>query len=904
MKLFFTLTGAIIAIFTQAQFTNVTAGYPFSLVGTSPQSGNGVSFYDYDKDGWDDLTIGQASNPIMVYHNDLGDYNIAATFPNTGDVKSILWIDYDNDGDADLFFTVMNQSAKLYRNDGEMVFTEVTSNLNLPITNGKSFGAAWGDYDNDGNADVYICNYSTQPGSHTNWLLHNNGDGTFTNVTNEMGVGDDYKPTYQCTFHDVDMDGLQDIYVVNDFGFGNQLYLNNGSGFTAAGADFNLDLEMEGMSISWNDLDHDMDWDVFITDNTEGNKLMMNEGGLFADIAASAGVQVNSTCWGSMWLDYDHDTHADLHVATSLLSVNNNQNYLFHNNGDLTFTDNSIMGDAQISFATAKGDKNNDGYWDFIVMKQYPAAVGLYQNDGGENHWAKIGLTGTVSNRDGIGAIIRHYAGGQQFMAGTFCGEGFMEQDSQYEILSLGSNEFIDSLTVTWPSGWVDRYYDLAADTFYALTEGETYAPIITNVSNQMLCPSGGEIELLAEQGDSWLWSDASEEQSYFVTEPGIYSCTIRHESGIVGVATYEVIQYDDLAVSSNITQPSCFGLNDGCISLIFDGEVSNVIWSNELSGTEICELAVGNYQATITAENGCDQTFFVDVTEPEILVLNTQSSSVCFGVTTNAVYEITGGTEPYELNWFEEDPDALSAGFYMVSVLDANGCEAFSQFEVVSYDVVEFNYFTDTICFNQTIELNYSVDAHGFDYTIDWNDLDPEQVTAGDYMIEVIDQNLCSLLVNIQMTESPQIILSSEIQNANNGDNGSVEIMITGGVAPYNIVWNGGEIQNPLTNIGSGDYTATITDAAGCESQIDAEVIDLLIDEESYNIMFYPNPANDFIILQSKAGTSWSIISSSGQICLNGLTDQDFERIDVSMLAAGSYIFNYASLSTMLIIK
>ncbi len=189
MKISLAIFGLLGVLITNAQFTNVTSNYGFFLSGTSPQSGNGVSFYDYDNDGWDDLTIGQANNSILVYHNDNGDYTLSMTFPNTGDVKQLIWVDYDNDGDSDFFFTVMNQSAKLYRNEGDQTFTDVTANLNLPISNGKSFGAAWGDYDVDGFVDVYICNYSSAPSSHTNWLLHNNGDGTFSDVTEFFGLG-------------------------------------------------------------------------------------------------------------------------------------------------------------------------------------------------------------------------------------------------------------------------------------------------------------------------------------------------------------------------------------------------------------------------------------------------------------------------------------------------------------------------------------------------------------------------------------------------------------------------------------------------------------------------------------------------------------------------------------------
>jgi hypothetical protein len=890
MKISLAIFGLLGVLITNAQFTDVTSNYGFFLSGTSPQSGNGVSFYDYDNDGWDDLTIGQASNSILVYHNDNGDYTLSMTFPNTGDVKQLIWVDYDNDGDADFFFTVMNQSAKLYRNDGDQTFTDVTANLNLPISNGKSFGAAWGDYDVDGFADVYICNYSSAPSSHTNWLLHNNGDGTFTNVTNEMGVGDDYKPTYQCTWNDVNLDGLPDLYLVNDFSYGNQLYLNNGVSFDAVGDIYNLDLEMEGMSICWNDLDHDMDWDVFIADNQPGNKLMLNEGGVYTDIAASAGVQVFSTCWGSFWFDYDHDTWDDMHIATSLLSVNSNQNYLFHNNGDLTFTDVSMAGDAQIAFASAKGDKNNDGFWDFIVMKQYPATVALYQNDGGANHWIKVDLNGTVSNRDGIGAIIRHYMNGEQHMTGTYWGEGFMEQDSQYEILSLGENAIADSITITWPSGWVDRYYNLDADTVYTFTEGETYSPIITNVSNQMLCPSGGEIELSAENAESWLWNDNSEAQSLFVTEPGIYTCIIKHPSGVSQEASYEVTVYDPLLVSEVLVTPSCFAETDGCITLSFDGVVNAISWSNDSVGAEMCNLASGNYIASITDEHGCQQEHVIELSQPEELMGNIVVDSVCFGETAAPVLTIYGGTEPYDINWNGSNPDSVEVGLHAITITDDHLCTTNVDYEVAAYPVIQFNYLNDTVCFNETIALSYEVDAFGMSYDIDWNEEDPLALTAGDHIFEIVDEHTCSLLVNVHLDANPEIVLSTVIQDAEGGDNGSVEVMISGGLAPYSIEWDNGSFDNPLLNVGSGEYLATITDDADCSAQITAQVIDISVDENDFEITLYPNPVNDELRLQTTAGNNWSIFDMEGRLMKSGMTNSLYTTIDVRNFAAGSY--------------
>ncbi|MFM7311282.1 MAG: CRTAC1 family protein, partial [Flavobacteriales bacterium] len=486
-----------------AQFTDISSPLGISLTGNTLQSGCGVSMVDFDQDGWDDLTVGQPMNAILAYRNVNGSYQLTHVFDNTGDPKAIQWLDFDNDGDLDFFHSVMNQTARRYRRDSNDTFTEITDSLHWPLANARTFGCSWGDYDKDGFLDVYVCNYNVLPSGPTNWLLRNNGQGAFENVTAIAGVSNGMRRSYQSSWIDFNLDGWLDLFVANDMGDRNELFINNGGvSFTAIGADVGLNTAMEGMSTNFNDVDADGDWDLFVSNNLAGNAFFLNAGDTMNNIAASAGVLVNSTCWGTLWMDYDHDGLDDLHISTSNLAVNSNQNVLFHNNGDSTFSNVSMPNDLQIVFASAKGDQNNDGWWDFVEMKQYPAAVALWQNNGGENHWLKFGLEGTVSNRDGIGAIIRYDYPGKSGMLTTHNGEGYLDQDSQYEIISLADHVQLDSLSVEWPSGWVDRYYALESDHLYHFTEGETFQVQILNATGHGICSEFGQVMLtVAEEG-------------------------------------------------------------------------------------------------------------------------------------------------------------------------------------------------------------------------------------------------------------------------------------------------------------------------------------------------------------------------------------------------------------------
>ncbi len=892
MKFYFTICLFILSMFSFGQFTDVTSQYNFILLGSTTQSGCGVSFYDYDKDGWDDLTIGQSNNDILVYNNNNGNYAVSFVFPNTGDPKQLTWIDYDNDGDADFFFAISTQSCKLFRNDGNNVFIDVTANLNLPITNGKSFGACWGDYDRDGWLDVYICNYSTGPNPHTNWLLHNNGNGTFSDVTVAMGVGNGFKPSYQSAWVDVNLDGLLDLYVVNDFSYVNELYINDGTSFIASGAAYNLNMAMEGMSNSWSDFDNDIDLDVFVSDNLNGNKLMQNNSGVMTNIASSAGVTVNSTCWGSLWMDYDHDGWDDLHVSTSNISINNNKNFLFRNNGNNTFTDVSLTNDNQIVFASAKGDKNNDGYWDFIEMKQYPSTVALYQNNGGANHWIKTGLTGTLSNRDGIGTVMTYYYGGQPHILHTFCGEGFLEQDSQYEILSLGTFTSIDSLIIKWPRGWIDRHYNLAADQFHAFVEGETFIATIENVSDHMLCPEGNSVVLIASAGTSYQWSNEQSSQSIEVYLPGIYSVTVTNESGIEALATYEVTMYSLREVLVEITQPKCNGSSDGCITLSSEsGGLNSILWSNNAEDSSNCDIPADNYSVLLVDANGCSRTMTFELDDPDSLLIILNADTACFNGTVAADIVVSGGTGSYSYDWGNSDPIQLTPGQHVLNVTDQNDCAASAGVVVEEFPEINFVFAGDTLCVGEFTTLTYEVSGVVDGYVIDWNGLNPQMVTAGNYLVSISNPNGCFAVASILIIQSPEMIISSQVQNAVDGNNGAIAVSVDGGISPYTFYWDNDSIANPLNGVGQGIYNVIVTDAAGCTAFHSANVVDVSVGEFVENYFIAPNPFHDKLNIRLGSPAVIAVYDIFGKIVFTSRTSSMTHVIETSGWCSGVYI-------------
>ncbi|MFM7726846.1 MAG: FG-GAP repeat domain-containing protein, partial [Flavobacteriales bacterium] len=329
-----------------AQFSQVIHG--IELTGMPSGHTSGVSWYDFDHDGWDDLTIGQGNDAILVLRNVNGVLTLVYAFPNTTQVKSIQWVDYDNDGDSDFFICAANAGCKLWRNDGALSFTDVSANLALPSAGDDAMGASWADFDRDGFLDVYVCNYFSE-----NWLLHNLGNGTFENVAHVVGVDNGSQPSYMSTWVDYNNDCLLDLYVANDLGFPSEMFENNGTGFTAVGSTIGLNVSIEAMGLCWSDYDNDLDLDVYITNVASGNRLMRNDGGVFTNVAFESGAAVQALSWGCMWMDIDHDTYDDLHVLTQAPLVNQNINFLLKQQSDHSFTNISMLADMGNSFTSA-----------------------------------------------------------------------------------------------------------------------------------------------------------------------------------------------------------------------------------------------------------------------------------------------------------------------------------------------------------------------------------------------------------------------------------------------------------------------------------------------------------------------------------------------------------------------
>jgi hypothetical protein len=688
-------------------FTRVTGQIGVFMNMSGALYGSGVCVYDINDDGWDDITFIVPNDSVVVYLNQQGVFTPHRIVRAPGQQQHGVWADYDNDGDADLYVTVFIGVSRLFRNDGNLQLTDVTAESGMVMNaQAMTYGAAWGDLDADGWLDLYVANYNTfQPIS--NWFYHNNGDGTFTEMAQALNIHHGLSYHLQPVFVDFNHDGLEDIYVINDRPPLDALFRQNANGtFSEIASAAGINTIANSMSASVCDYDNDNDFDFFVTNSfPETSFLWRNNGDeTFTNVAAQTGTSVNMSGWAALWIDHDHDLNDDLMVTTGSGIPQPAYNYMYHNNGDGTFSQ-EIFFAAQMSpyesFTIGKGDFNNDGYYDMLLGNGTGYQSQVYYNNGGPNHWLKLDLRGVQSNRDGVGTRVDYWLGGSQYTDYTLCGENYMSQSSRYLILSLGAHTVVDSLRLQWSSGQEDWYYALQADRFLRMIEGEEFASL-PDGSAYGFCPAEPAV-ITAPEGVSWLWSTGDTTQVIAVDEPGLYWCEISYGNGSVRQTEWaNAFLLPSPVVGLTVSPVSCFGENDGEVELWISGsEVPQAVWWNgEPSGSVITDLGPGSYSYQVQDSLGCIGEGFVDIIEPMPLFYTAQVSPASCHDTQDGAIEITGmigGVQPVTFIAIHEETGAeypdlngLGGGTYTVQGTDANGCVSESEVFVYAPEPLE----------------------------------------------------------------------------------------------------------------------------------------------------------------------------------------------------------------------
>jgi hypothetical protein len=512
-------------------------------------TGTGVAIFDYDNDGWPDIFIvngtrleGLPSGPAPsnhLYRNNhdgtFSDVTAQSGLTATGWGQGVCVGDYDNDGWEDIYVTYYGKN-RLYHN-ANGVFTEVAGKAGV-AGSGKAWGSgcAFVDYDRDGKLDLIVANYvdfdlatAPAPGDRAtcvwkgvpvmcgprglpgakNILYHNQGDGTFENVTVKTHIDrTDGHYAFSVSTLDFDEDGWPDIYVACD-STPSILYHNNHDGtFTdvavTAGAAFNEDgREQAGMGSTIADYNGDGHLDIFKTNFSDDTAtLYRNNGdGTFTDAtpAAGLGLYTQYLGWGTMFFDFDNDGWPDLilvngHVYPEVDKQHLGSSYrepriLYHNNGDGTFSDISASSGTGIttpasSRGLAVGDLWNDGKLSAVISNMNAAPSLLVNQIRTANHWIAIHTVGTKSNRDGIGARVIIKAGSRTLVDEVRSGSSYISNNDIRVHFGLGAASKVDWVEIRWPSGLVERFANLTVDAIQTVKEGSGM-PIQTDTKKQ-----------------------------------------------------------------------------------------------------------------------------------------------------------------------------------------------------------------------------------------------------------------------------------------------------------------------------------------------------------------------------------------------------------------------------------
>lgn len=425
-------------------------------------NGKGAAFADYDNDGRWDLLVSNKGGGNVLYHNDgNGTFTdvtdkVGGNLRDGGFCMGSVFFDYDNDGWVDLFLPKGGryevESNRLLHNVRGR-FVDVTEKAGVAAKVFTYAGAA-ADYDGDGFLDLYCANYGVGA---KGILYRNNGNGTFTDVTDKVGIGSHRSWSWMAVWTDVNGDNRPDLYVVNGrypAGEPNLLYINNGNGtFREEARGRGVDDPNWGLGAAFADVDRDGDVDLFVSNYVGPNALYLNDGrGYFRKAGAEAGLAHVGWGKGPSFGDIDHDGDLDLYEGDCKTA-----NQLYRNNGDGTFT--NVAGEnpsvelaAVRTKATAFGDVDGDGDLDLYVIN-WGAPNRLFVNQTNDRNWIKVRLTGTVSNHMAVGSRVwvregKRLAG----MADLQTSSGFVSQPPQEVHFGADASKTY-TVEVRFPSG-------------------------------------------------------------------------------------------------------------------------------------------------------------------------------------------------------------------------------------------------------------------------------------------------------------------------------------------------------------------------------------------------------------------------------------------------------------------
>ena len=685
-----------IAIYTQDDGAFVLESFAPNSVG----EGKSIQWVDIDNDHDLDLFQTQENGPVLIFEQTqdslwvdrLPDSNIPSFILKS---SCASWADYDLDGDLDLYL-----SSYILDEINEFAIPEDSTLWNL-----------WNSGD-DENWPVV-----------TNKLYRNDGDFAFTDVTSFAGVENGIQLTLATLFHDIDLDGWPDLLVANDKWNLNTYYRNLGNGqFEDLSEVSGFDLELDAMTLTEGDINQD-GWRDFLITNTPGSTdivLTYNpDTEHFDDITEThfGSLLESEWTWGARFMDIDNDTDLDVYIAEHHPYEPYIANHVLRNNGVFsnfsfsTPSTNIFPYDLTNAHSVASADWNRDGQLDFAVHNVGNHKVRMWENEGlNDNHFLNVTLVGTTSNAFAIGSWIEVYCDeeGSPFRNYTALGADYLSQSDFTQHFGLGQSTSVDSIRIHWPNGDIEAWHNLSTDQHLTLVEGSSVFEWATVLVSGPLCPEDSIVLLNnAPDGVNIEWMDQTTDSVFVVTSAGTYHWTWSLENGLshIDSLTVELSWSDSISWSWTpalcATEPEWSELNlivQDSSGLSIDSNAYE-LWIGQdslslpIGGGSAPFLTAGQHPVVLIHDSGCQWSDTLQLIGPdtlswdliEVLGLGNGDTLLSCPEPLNWSVAISGGTPPYSTigmenieGYIEDDSlfiSSSSEGASFINIEDGNGC-------------------------------------------------------------------------------------------------------------------------------------------------------------------------------------------------------------------------------------
>ena len=578
---------------------------------------------DMNGDGLDDIVQLDGSEDIFVlYQNADGSFNDYAS-GSVGPNGQWGWAigDIDNDGHKDVVSGGSYDGTHYVRITAPGVFTE--QDLNGPdiFTQCMSLG----DLDNDGRVDVFACHDDGPPNI---WFTNAAGVPQSNNayIAWATSPASDMSGNYGSTFTDFDDDGDLDFHIshcrqgVNDPDDPrrwDRLFVNDGTNNYTDEADvYGLENHFQTWTSDFGDYDNDGDLDVVSTNHDNTMMLFENDGtGHYTEVTAGSGLEETGFFLQGLFRDFDNDGFLDVLTASA--------HYYFQGHGDGTFTQiDDVFPATKTMHSFAIGDLNNDGfedvyagYGDGYIDTDPSFPDRLWLQNPNSNHWFRVHLKGTTSNKDAIGAKVKLYGPWGVMVREVHAGESYGLVNSFVCHFGLGSHTAITSMTIQWPSGLVENFTGLDIDESITVIEGVCISPVATIQASGdlVVCTGGAPLTLTANAGFNYTWSTMETSQSIEVTAGGIYTVTIDDGTGCSAMASVTVAQDPDETPTVTLSGDPTFC--EGGEIILTSSPAGSYLWSTTETGQSITVSTPGTYTVSVEGVCGDFTSAGVDVT-------------------------------------------------------------------------------------------------------------------------------------------------------------------------------------------------------------------------------------------------------------------------------------------------